>query len=98
MCRNHLNSVGGASAAIAQEYRPYAERVEVRGLADVDLAKAEAFKEQYGGAYATTDPDRLFADPDLDAVIIATWHDTHAPYSLKATAAASTCSSRSRWR
>ena len=87
MCRNHLNSVGGASAAIAQEYRPYAERVEVRGLADVDLAKAEAFKEQYGGAYATTDPDRLFAAPDLDAVIIATWHDTHAPYSLKATAA-----------
>lgn len=87
MCKNHLDSVGGRSAGIWEAFRPYAERVVVRGLADVDLARADAFRETYGGEYATTDADRIFADPGIDAVLITTWHDTHALYSLQAVAA-----------
>jgi predicted dehydrogenase len=48
------------------------------------VARAEAYREAYGGEYTTDDPERLFRDPDVDAVLIATWHDTHAPYSLRA--------------
>jgi predicted dehydrogenase len=84
MCRAHLGSVGAKSPAISGELRPFAERIEVRGLCDVDLSKAEAYRDTYGGAYATTDPARLFGDPEIDGVLITTWHDTHAPYSLRA--------------
>jgi predicted dehydrogenase len=84
MCRAHLGSVGGKSASISDDLRPYAEQIEVRGLADIDPAKAEAYREAYGGEYVTDDPERLFQDPEVDAVLITTWHDTHAPYSLRA--------------
>lgn len=84
MCRLHLNSVGGRSESISEELRPFAEQVVIRGLADVDLSRAEAYRETYGGDYATDDPERLFRDSKVDAVLIATWHDTHAFYSLRA--------------
>jgi myo-inositol 2-dehydrogenase / D-chiro-inositol 1-dehydrogenase len=84
MCRAHLNSVGGKSEAISSDLRPFAEQVEVRALADIDLTKAEAYREAYGGEYVTDDVERIFRDPEVDAVLITTWHDTHAPYSLRA--------------
>jgi len=84
MCRAHLGSVGGQAASVSAALRPFAEEIEVRGLADIDLAKAEAYREAYGGEYVTDDPERIFLDPDVDAVLITTWHDTHAPFSLRA--------------
>lgn len=84
MCKAHLVNVGGKSESISGELKTFAERIVVRGLLDVDLAKAEAYRETYGGEYATTDANRIFEDPDIDAVLISTWHDTHAPYSLRA--------------
>ena len=84
MCKAHLGSVGAKSASISEELRPYAERIEIRGLADIDPAKAEGYRETYGGEYVTDDPERIFQDPDIDAVLITTWHDTHAPFSLRA--------------
>jgi predicted dehydrogenase len=84
MAKHHVNSAGGEADAISDELRPFARRVEVHALADVDLSKAEAFRETYGGEYATDDPERIFNDKDVDAVLIATWHDTHAPFSLAA--------------
>ncbi len=38
----------------------------------------------FGFTEATTDPERIFEDPDVDAVVIATRHDSHAGYVLKA--------------
>lgn len=84
MAGAHLRSVGGKSSSISEELRPFGEQVELRGLMDVDLSRAEAHRNTYGGEYVTNDAERVFADPDLDAVLIATWHDTHAPYSLRA--------------
>ncbi|MEE4185768.1 MAG: bi-domain-containing oxidoreductase [Gammaproteobacteria bacterium] len=39
---------------------------------------------KFGFASATTDPDRVATDPDVDTVVIATRHDTHAQYALAA--------------
>ncbi|MCX8007087.1 MAG: bi-domain-containing oxidoreductase [Coriobacteriia bacterium] len=48
---------------------------------------ATAVARQYGAAYATTDVDEVLADPDVDAVLIATRHDLHADLALRALAA-----------
>jgi len=87
MAKVHVNTAGAKDEATADELRPFAEKVQVHALADVSLDKAEAFKQAYGGEYATDDPERVFSDPSVDAVLIATWHDTHAPLSLAALAA-----------
>ncbi|MEN6645453.1 MAG: Gfo/Idh/MocA family oxidoreductase [Armatimonadia bacterium] len=84
MCKAHLPSVGGKSEHISEQYRPFAEQIEIRGLADVNVEKAEAYRQEFGGEYATDDPERIFTDPDIDAVLITTWHDTHGPFSLRA--------------
>ncbi len=84
MCRAHLSSVGGHSESISSNLRPFAEQTTLRGLVDTDLSKAQAYQEAYGGEYASDDPERVFQDPNVDAVLITTWHDSHAAYSLRA--------------
>ena len=84
MVRNHLATLEGKNPATDPALMPYAQRAVGRGYCDVDKSKAEKHLATYGGAYATDDPERLFSDPEIDAVIIATWHDSHAMYSLKA--------------
>ncbi len=84
MCGAHLASLAGQPEIVREEFVPYLQRIEIRGLADINTEKAEAYREKYGGQYVTDDPEKLFQDPDIDAVLITTWHDTHAPYSLRA--------------
>ncbi|MCL4079348.1 bi-domain-containing oxidoreductase [Coriobacteriia bacterium Es71-Z0120] len=48
---------------------------------------AQATARQYGARYATTDVEQVLADPEADAVLIATRHDLHAGLALKALAA-----------
>lgn len=63
------------------------EGVEAAAFADVYPEAAEAFLCRFGGRYATSDPNRILADPDIDAVIIATHHDSHTSLALQAAAA-----------
>ena len=58
--------------------------VVVRGFCDVRSDSAKGFQEQYGGDYYTTDPDRVFADPSVDIVSIATSHSSHADLAVAA--------------
>jgi predicted dehydrogenase/threonine dehydrogenase-like Zn-dependent dehydrogenase len=48
---------------------------------------AEALAKRYGFRRATTDAAGVFADPAIDAVAIATRHDSHARFALAALAA-----------
>lgn len=45
---------------------------------------ATATARQFGAGYATTDYEQLLADPELDALILATRHHLHAPMLLQA--------------
>jgi len=40
--------------------------------------------KEHGFRKTTTDPQEVFADPEIDTVVIATRHDTHAEYVLRA--------------
>ena len=45
---------------------------------------AKATAQQFCANYATTDYQELLADPDIDAILIATRHDLHAELTLQA--------------
>ncbi len=60
------------------------DELRVVGFVDARPEAAEAARAEFGGDWASTDVERAIGDPDLDAVIIATWHDTHTPYAVAA--------------
>ena len=73
-------------------------RAQVRWAADTPDIKAHAFcdinedaarslSETHVASYHTTSPDKIFADPQIDIVSIATTHDTHKDLALAAFAA-----------
>ena len=57
---------------------------DVRGVVSARGVSAEGLKESTAAGYAATDPARVFEDADVDAVVIATRHDSHAPYVIEA--------------
>ncbi len=61
--------------------------VRLHAVADLDPARAEAFRNQYGAGYATGDVARIWADPEIEAVWVCTQHHTHAPLAEAAAAA-----------
>lgn len=40
--------------------------------------------ERYGASYCTSDPSEIICDEEIDAVLIATRHNQHAPLAVKA--------------
>ncbi|MDF2716806.1 MAG: oxidoreductase domain protein [Paenibacillus sp.] len=60
------------------------EGMEIAAYCDVFEQSAQAMLEQFGGQYATSDTDRFFNDPSLDAIYVTTQHDTHAEYCIRA--------------
>ena len=52
--------------------------------ADVIEDSAVALLDEFGGEYATIDSDRILADDRVEAVYIATRHDSHAPLAIRA--------------
>lgn len=60
------------------------EGMEIAAYCDGIAANARSMLEEFGGSYAATDPDRLFADPELDGIYVITHHDSHASYSIRA--------------
>src|SRR5688500_5526350 len=61
--------------------------VNLHATVDIRESAAEAFQREFGGSYYTREPERVFDDPQVDAVIIATHHDSHTPLALAAAAA-----------
>ena len=58
--------------------------VVVHGFCDTQADAAKRFQEEYGGEYHTTDADRVLADPAVDIVSIATFHNSHADLAISA--------------
>ena len=67
--------------------RPPDAKWQIHACHDLDEAAAQEFAEQAGAEYATTDLDRLLADPAVDVVFISTRHDSHAALTIAAAAA-----------
>src|SRR5690242_1385866 len=74
----------GLRAAVYCDRVAMVPNMRLCAYADINPAAAEAFRARYSGAYATNDASRVLRDPDIDAVIICTWHDTHTAYAIEA--------------
>ena len=58
--------------------------IDVLAFCDINEEAASSYHEQFEGRYYTTDAARVFADPDVEIVTIATTHGTHAELALAA--------------
>lgn len=80
-----LGVIGCGSMARAHlRYATTHPAVQVQAYADVREAAAQDFLHTFGGRYATADPARVLRDDGLDAVLIATHHDSHAALAIAA--------------
>lgn len=66
---------------------PYVDGLEIVGVANRTLSKAESLAEHYGIATIYGDLEELLADPQLDAVYIGLSNELHATWILKALSA-----------
>ena len=62
---------------------------ELNFTAYVDVLEEEAAGalNEFGGNYHTTDVETVWDDDSIDAVLIATHHDSHTPFAVQAAAA-----------
>jgi predicted dehydrogenase len=63
---------------------PLARGAEITAVATATGVSARASATRFGASLITTDADELIAHPGIDAVVIATRHDTHARYAAAA--------------
>lgn len=56
----------------------------IRGVMDIEEARAASLGRRYRAHYATTDADRIIEDPAIDLVYIASNHASHAEYAVRA--------------
>ena len=54
------------------------------GYVDAFEEAAASACREFGGRYHTTDAARVWRDDAIDAVLIATHHDSHAPFAIQA--------------
>ena len=59
-------------------------KYKVAAACDLNLQAAEAVQKEFNAQYATTEPEEILADKEIQAVLIITPHDTHASLSIKA--------------
>lgn len=62
--------------------------VRMAAFCDLREKQAQSYCAEFGGEYATADAERVFADRAIEAVFIATTHDTHMALAVAAARAA----------
>lgn len=60
------------------------DHVHLQGLADISGANAQTVGEKYGFSYCTTDYHELLADEQINTIMIATPHNSHAQLAIEA--------------
>jgi|DewCreStandDraft_2_1066082.scaffolds.fasta_scaffold00019_281 myo-inositol 2-dehydrogenase/D-chiro-inositol 1-dehydrogenase len=58
--------------------------VHISAFVDRDLERAQRLQALVGTGHATTDPTEVFDDPRIQAVVIATHHDSHPALAIAA--------------
>lgn len=84
---NKINvGVIGAGSISALHFAAYASRddVNIAAVCDINEARAKEKAEQYGTGTHFTDYKELLATPEIDAVSICTWNNTHAEIAIAA--------------
>jgi predicted dehydrogenase len=56
----------------------------IRAALDTNRDRAASFYQRYSLDYYTTDPDEFFDDPGIDLVFIASNHNSHTDYAVRA--------------
>jgi predicted dehydrogenase len=64
-----------------------AKHSQIVAVATATGLSAQSAAQQFGAGRATTDPDEVLTADDVDAVVIATRHDSHADYAVRGLAA-----------
>ncbi|MCQ6563103.1 Gfo/Idh/MocA family protein [Paenibacillus mendelii] len=79
-------AVIGAGSISSVHLQAYANNPEAKLVAvcDKNEARAREKAERFGAAQVYTDYKELLADPNIDAVSICTWNNTHAEISIAA--------------
>jgi predicted dehydrogenase/threonine dehydrogenase-like Zn-dependent dehydrogenase len=78
---------GGFAASTLLPALQAAGDFAVRAVVTRGSASAAKVAQEFGAAVASTDPDAVLADPAVDAVVVATRHDSHARLAQAALAA-----------
>jgi predicted dehydrogenase/threonine dehydrogenase-like Zn-dependent dehydrogenase len=75
---------GFAKAVHLPNLKTLSELFSIRAVAAKTGTNALNVANQYGAAYASTAPDEIFKDPDIDLVVISSRHDLHATLAIQA--------------
>jgi predicted dehydrogenase/threonine dehydrogenase-like Zn-dependent dehydrogenase len=81
-------AVVGAGGFAVGTHLPHLKKLsvlyEIRAICSRTGHQAQGIAKEYDAAYATTEFEQVLADPDVDAILIATRHHLHAPMALQA--------------
>ena len=72
-------STGHIASVLARDLALLTDEAELVGVSSRSLDKAETFAAQYGFTRAYASVDELAADPEIDAVYVASVHNDHSP-------------------
>jgi predicted dehydrogenase/threonine dehydrogenase-like Zn-dependent dehydrogenase len=79
-----LGAGGFARSTHLPNLQDLGDRFALQAVVSLEGHGAAAVGRQFGAAYASTDSRAVLADPEVDAVLIATRHHLHAPLALAA--------------
>jgi predicted dehydrogenase len=79
--RVRVGVVGAGDFARSVLLPQLAKGAEIAAIAAAGGVSARGAAERFGAAVATTDVEEILDDESVDAVVIATRHDTHARYA-----------------
>lgn len=82
--RPRIGVIGAGTFARTVLLPRLAKEADISAIVTATGASARASAERFGARLAGTDPQSVFDDDQVDAVLIATRHDTHAEYAARA--------------